>query len=76
MIESLKRRIETLEARRPDRLLTARWIEGEPEGWFGSRRVPVSDIPSLTAEAEARGCEVLHIVRRIVDPPPRPEPLH
>jgi len=76
MIESLKRRIETLEARRPDRLLVARWIEGEPEGWFAGRLVPVADIPRLTAEAEANGHEVIEIKRVIVDPPPRPEALN
>jgi hypothetical protein len=75
-MRELMKRIEALESRRPARLLTARWVEGEPEGWFGARRVPVGDIPSLTAEAEANGHEVLHIVRRIVDPPPRPEALN
>jgi hypothetical protein len=75
-MRELMKRIEALEQRRPGRLVAARWIEGEDTGWFGSRLVPVADIPRLTAEAEASGCEVLHIVRRIVDPPPRPEALH
>jgi len=65
-----------LEQRRPDRLVTARWVEGAGLGWFGMVAVPVADIPRLTAEAKAGGCEVLHIVRVIGDPPPRPEALH
>jgi len=76
MIESLKRRVEMLEQRRPGRLVAARWVEGETMGWFGTEAVPVADIPRLTAEAEANGCEVLHIVRVLVDPAPRPEALH
>jgi len=75
-MRDLTKRIEALEARRPDRLVVARWVEGGALGWFGTRPVPVADIPRLTAEAQAAGCEVLHIVRSIVDPPPRPEALH
>jgi len=56
--------------------LVARWIDGEPEGWFGTAAVPVADIPHLTAEAKASGCEVIEIVRVIVDPPHRLEALH
>jgi hypothetical protein len=75
-MRELMKRIEVLEARRPDRLVVARWIEGETEGWFGGRVVPTADIPGLVAEARAQGHEVIEIRRVIVDPPPRPEALH
>ena len=76
MVESLKRRIEALEQRRPNRLIAACWVEGEAEGWFAGRLVPTADIPGLVAEARAAGHEVIEIRRVIVDPPPRPEALH
>ena len=76
MVESLRRRIEALEARRPNRLIVARWVENEAMGWFGTEAVPVADIPRLVAEARAAGHEVIEIKRVIVDPPPRPEAMH
>ena len=75
-MRELIKRIEALEQRRPNRLIAACWVEGRAMGWFGTEAVPVADIPRLTAEAEANGCEVLHIVRVIVDPAPRPEAMH
>jgi len=74
-MRELVKRIEALEARRPDRLV-ARWVEGEAEGWFAGRLVPTADIPRLVAEARAAGHEVIEIRRVIVDPPPRPEAVH
>jgi len=47
----LMKRIAALEARRPVRLVVARWVEGAGMGWFGTAAVPVADIPRLTAEA-------------------------
>jgi len=75
-MRELVKRIEALEQRRPNRLIAACWVEGEAEGWFGGRRVPVGDIPRLAAEARAAGFEVIEIRRVIVDPAPRPEAVH
>ena len=75
-MRELMKRIEALEQRRPNRLIAARWVEGETMGWFGTEAVPVADIPRLVAEARAAGHEVIEIRRVIVDPPPRPEAVH
>jgi len=75
MVESLKRRIEALEQRRPGGLVVARVIRGEPTAWVGGREVPVAELDAVLAEARAQGCETLVIERIIIDPAPR-EPLH
>jgi len=72
MVESLKRRIEALESRRPSRLVVARVIRGEATAWVGGREVPVAELDAVLAEARAQGCETLVIERVIIDPPAGP----
>ena len=76
MVESLKRRIEALEQRRPGGLVVARVIRGEATAWVGGREVPVAELDAVLAQARAQGAETLVIERVIVDPAPRPEAMH
>jgi hypothetical protein len=76
MIEALKRRVEAIEQRRPDRLVVARVIRGKPTARIGEREGPVAELDVVLAEARARGYDSLVIERVIVDPPQRPEALH
>jgi hypothetical protein len=76
MIEALKRRVEAIEWRRPDRLVVARVIRGKPTARIGEREGPVAELDAVLVGARARGYDSLVIERVIVDPPQRPEALH
>jgi len=72
----LMKRVDALEARRPDRLVVARLVQGGATARVGDREVLAAELDGVLAQARRQGHDTLVIERVIVDPPPRPEALH
>jgi hypothetical protein len=60
-MRDLERRIEKLEADRPERVTIGVSVEGRPEAILDGRPVPAADLPRLLAEREAAGFKTFHV---------------